>query len=67
MKFTKLQERFLINLGLETLIERNIPTTTKHKKVVEKEKTKRGWSDAQRAKFSKSMKKRWAKKRQAQA
>ena len=59
---TRTQEKFLINLGLETLLERMIPVNPRKKKVTKKPKS--GWSDERRAKFQQTMHKKYKTNRQ---
>ena len=51
-------ELFLINLGLETLLERSVPT----KKKVEPKPKKKKWSKAQHKKYAETMAKKFDKK-----
>jgi hypothetical protein len=52
-------ELFLINLGLETLLER---VTVKPKPTVEKKPKKAKWSKARHKKYAETMAKKWGKK-----
>ena len=59
MKMNRKHELFLINLGLEALLERSLPTK---KVVVVKEKVKsRKWSQARHKKFAETMAKKFGK------
>lgn len=56
---TRKHELFLINLGLETLLER---MTIKKEKKAKKSKGK-GWSKKQHEKYAATMEKKWGQKR----
>lgn len=61
-KLTRQEELFLIDLGLRELIRRSIEKPTVKKTVVPVPKVKK-WTDAQRKKFSQTMKKKWAERK----
>lgn len=58
INFNRKQELALIELGLETLLDRCLKLTTKTRNKKSSSK-KRKWSAEQRAKFSKTMQKHW--------
>lgn len=70
LKLTRTQELRLIQLGIETLLNKiytNTPPKTRNYRPHNKgKKGVHKWSDTQRKKFSATMKKKWADKRAAQ-
>ena len=60
---TRKQELFLIELGLQTLIDKVTKRSEEKLKQSEPKPKKRRWSKAQHEKFAKSMAKVWAEKK----
>lgn len=66
MQINKKYEQILINIGIETLLERaastyNLPK--KRKKSAKRKKNGHKWSRTQRSKFLKTMRSKWNEKR----
>jgi len=62
MKLTRKQELALIDIGLKTLLNGLVSNEYPKRSVSKPKRRKRQWTEAQRKKFSATMRKKWAEK-----